>query len=72
MRMRPQDREIVTLVAWQGFSTEQLATSLGCSKALASLRLHRARRRFASFLEDPLEGPLPADGTPVRPAREVP
>lgn len=73
MRMRPQDREIVTLVAWQGFSTEQLATSLGCSKALASLRLHRARRRLAAFLEERLaEDPPPVDRPSVRPAKEVP
>jgi len=40
-RLRPEDREIVTLVAWQGLTTEELATSLDCSKGLASLRLHR-------------------------------
>ncbi|HXN62429.1 MAG TPA: sigma factor [Acidimicrobiales bacterium] len=33
MRMRPEDREVVTLAAWQGFTTEQLATALGCTKA---------------------------------------
>ena len=71
-RMRPQDREVVTLVAWQGFTTEQLAAALGCSKALASLRLHRARRRFAKLFGEQLEDPLPADGAPIRPAREVP
>jgi RNA polymerase sigma-70 factor, ECF subfamily len=73
VRMRPQDREIVTLVAWQGFNTEQLATSLGCSKALASLRLHRARKRFAAFLDERIEeDPSPADRPFVRPAKEVP
>ena len=71
VRMRPEDREVVTLVAWQGFTTEQLAAALGCSKALASLRLHRARRRFARLFGEQLEDPLPADGAPIRPAREV-
>jgi RNA polymerase sigma-70 factor (ECF subfamily) len=72
LQLRLEDREIVTLTAWQGFTTEQLATSLGCSKALASLRLHRARRRFARFLEEQLEDPLPVGGASVRPAKETP
>jgi RNA polymerase sigma factor (sigma-70 family) len=72
IRLRPEDRDVVTLVAWQDFSTEQLATALGCSKALASLRLHRARRRFAKVFEAQLEDPLQTDGAAVRPAREVP
>ena len=57
-RLGREDREIVILVAWHGFGTAQLAASLGCSKSLASLRLHRARRRFASFLEEEREDPL--------------
>lgn len=71
-RLRPEDREIVTLVAWQGLTTEELATSLDCSKGLASLRLHRARRRLARYFEDQLGAPLAADGPSVRPAKEVP
>jgi RNA polymerase sigma-70 factor, ECF subfamily len=72
VQLRPQDREIVTLAAWQGFTTEQLATVLGCSKALASLRLHRARGRFARFFEEQRQEQLPAGGASVRAAREIP
>jgi RNA polymerase sigma-70 factor (ECF subfamily) len=69
--LRSEDREIVTLVAWHGFNTEQLAVALGCSKALASLRLHRARRRFAEHFEVQPEH-LPKSNRPViRPAKEV-
>ena len=50
-RLRPSDRDVLTLVAWEGLSTTELATALGCTKATASLRLHRARRRFAKHLE---------------------
>jgi DNA-directed RNA polymerase specialized sigma24 family protein len=39
-------------VAWEGFTVEQLAEALGCSKPTASVRLHRARRRFASLLDE--------------------
>ena len=72
MRLRPEEREIVTLVAWEGFAAAQLATALDCSKGLASLRLHRARRRFARYFEEQLRAPSPADGASVRPARKVP
>jgi RNA polymerase sigma-70 factor (ECF subfamily) len=48
--LRPADREILILVAWEGFTVEQLAVALDCSKATASVRLHRARRRFSTLL----------------------
>jgi DNA-directed RNA polymerase specialized sigma24 family protein len=50
-RLRSSDRDVLTLVAWEGLDTTELATALGCSKATASLQLHRARRRFAKYLE---------------------
>jgi RNA polymerase sigma-70 factor (ECF subfamily) len=71
-KLRPKDREVIMLVAWQGFSTEQLAVALGCSKALASLRLHRARRRFAKVLENPHNTPAHLSQQLIRPAKEVP
>ena len=50
--LSPDDRDILVLVAWEGFTVEQLAESLGCSKPTASVRLHRARRRFAARLDE--------------------
>jgi RNA polymerase sigma-70 factor, ECF subfamily len=50
-RLRPSDRDVLTLVAWEGLNTTELATALGCTKATASLRLHRAQRRFVKHLE---------------------
>jgi RNA polymerase sigma-70 factor (ECF subfamily) len=50
--LSPDDRDILVLVAWEGFTVEQLAEALGCSKPTASVRLHRARRRFASLLDE--------------------
>jgi RNA polymerase sigma-70 factor, ECF subfamily len=49
--LSPDDRDILVLVAWEGFTVERLAESLGCSKPTASVRLHRARRRFAALLD---------------------
>ena len=40
------DRELLALVAWEGLSHEELAVTLGVSRAVVRLRLHRARRRF--------------------------
>lgn len=41
-----QDRELLTLSAWDGLGTDDLAIVLGCSSATARVRLHRARHRF--------------------------
>ncbi|MEU5276157.1 RNA polymerase sigma factor [Streptomyces asoensis] len=40
------DRELLTLVAWNGLGPKQAAHVLGCSTATFSVRLHRARRRL--------------------------
>jgi RNA polymerase sigma factor (sigma-70 family) len=49
-RLRPEDRDVLGLVTWEGLSTDELANVLGCSGGAAKLRLHRARRRFARLL----------------------
>ncbi|MFD0898949.1 RNA polymerase sigma factor [Actinomadura sediminis] len=45
-----RDRELLALVAWEGLSNTEIATVLGCSRNAVSIRLHRARRRFARAL----------------------
>jgi RNA polymerase sigma-70 factor (ECF subfamily) len=45
-----RDREILTLVAWEGLTPREGAKVLGCSAATFSLRLHRARRRLSKEL----------------------
>jgi RNA polymerase sigma-70 factor, ECF subfamily len=45
-----RDREILTLVAWEGLAPREGARVLGCSAAAFSLRLHRARRRLSKAL----------------------
>lgn len=47
-----RDREALLLVAWDGLKVSEAARVLGCSSAIFSLRLHRARKRLARQLSD--------------------
>jgi RNA polymerase sigma factor (sigma-70 family) len=49
-RLSPTDREALTMLAWDGLSPAEIGTALGCSRAAAYVRIHRARRRFAALL----------------------
>ncbi|RFU37474.1 sigma-70 family RNA polymerase sigma factor [Actinomadura logoneensis] len=49
-RLPDRDRELLALVAWEGLSHTEIATVLGCSANAVSVRLHRARGRFARAL----------------------
>lgn len=61
------DRELLTLVAWDGLSPAQAAVVVGCSAAAVRTRLHRARSRLAARLGfDPRSGP----GIPLQRSRE--
>ena len=51
-RLREPDREVLQLAAWEGCTTEEIATVLGCSANAAAVRLHRARRRLRAVLAD--------------------
>lgn len=50
-RMSATDQEVLRLVAWEGLSREEVATTLGCSRATARVRLHRARTRLRRELQ---------------------
>ena len=52
-RLRPDDREVLLLVAWEGLAPDQAAEVLGVSPATFAVRLHRARRRLEALLVDP-------------------
>jgi RNA polymerase sigma-70 factor (ECF subfamily) len=47
-RLRPDDREIIRLVEWEGFSPAELAVALGIRAGTARVRLHRARQALAA------------------------
>lgn len=44
--LRPADREILMLSAWEGLGPDDLGRVLGCSANAAAVRLYRARRRL--------------------------
>jgi RNA polymerase sigma-70 factor (ECF subfamily) len=48
-----EDRELVTLIAWEGLTPSQAATALGLSFGTARVRLHRARVRLRAALAAP-------------------
>ncbi|GAA0283728.1 sigma-70 family RNA polymerase sigma factor [Actinomadura nitritigenes] len=45
------DRELLSLVGWEGLDHGEIAAVLGCSRNAVRIRLHRARRRFARALD---------------------
>ena len=46
-RVPGRDQEVLRLVGWEELDLAAIALALGCSRATASVRLHRARRRLA-------------------------
>ncbi|MFH1330201.1 MAG: sigma-70 family RNA polymerase sigma factor [Actinomycetota bacterium] len=50
--LRPEDREVLRLAAWEGLDPRGMGLVLGCSPNAAAIRLHRARRRLEEALDD--------------------
>lgn len=48
--LAPADRDLVSLVAWEGLTPREVAVVLGCTPAAARVRLHRARKRLRGHL----------------------
>ncbi|HEU4915375.1 MAG TPA: sigma-70 family RNA polymerase sigma factor [Acidimicrobiia bacterium] len=49
-QLRPIDREVLMLSAWEELTGPQIASALGISVAAAEQRLHRAKERYAHKL----------------------
>lgn len=50
-RLSDDDRELLSLVGWEGLSPAEIAVVLGCSRGAVRIRLHRARKRLARELD---------------------
>jgi RNA polymerase sigma factor (sigma-70 family) len=66
-RLTPDDRELLTLIAWDGLRADEAAAVLGIDAAAARQRLVRARRRLRAELDPPNE----AEAIPDRAVRPV-
>jgi RNA polymerase sigma-70 factor (ECF subfamily) len=49
--LRERDREVLSLIAWDGLGAREGAEVMGCTAATFSIRLHRARQRLLKELE---------------------
>jgi RNA polymerase sigma factor (sigma-70 family) len=49
-RLSPTDREVLTLIGWEGLDHGEVARVMGCSRARIRVRLHRARARLLRAL----------------------
>ncbi|MDB5145946.1 MAG: polymerase, sigma-24 subunit, subfamily [Mucilaginibacter sp.] len=49
-QLRDDDRELLTLIAWDGLSPREAAAAIGVSAAATRVRLHRAKARLRSLL----------------------
>lgn len=60
-RLRPDDQELLRLLAWDGLSQAEVGTVLGISANAVAIRLFRARRRFSDvFAEIDAKGSAPS------------
>lgn len=50
--LRPQDRELIALWAWEDLGAPEIAIVLGITPNAVNIRLHRARRRLADLLAE--------------------
>jgi RNA polymerase sigma-70 factor (ECF subfamily) len=64
-RLSDADRELLTLIAWDGLSHAEAAEALGCSRGALKVRLHRARSRFAGLLGQGTADPPVAASVPT-------
>jgi RNA polymerase sigma-70 factor, ECF subfamily len=64
-----RDREILLLAAWEGLTMAEAAVVLGCSRAAAKVRLHRAKHRLREELAR-LQGERPATTTRLEECHE--
>ena len=58
-RLRPADRELLMLTAWEGLTPAQAAQVLGTTAVACRVRLFRARRRLERLLADEVGPPSP-------------
>lgn len=56
-QLSEKDREALIMTVWDGLTATEAARVAGCSSASFAVRLHRARRRLATALDEPISPP---------------
>jgi RNA polymerase sigma factor (sigma-70 family) len=64
-RLSERDREVLTLIGWDGLSPREAAAVLGELPSTFYVRLHRAKRRFRRLLDEAAERPSDVRIIPV-------
>jgi RNA polymerase sigma-70 factor (ECF subfamily) len=64
-RLRPVDREVLALIAWEQLSVAEAARVLGCPASRLSVRLFRARRRLERLLAHAAEAGSSETSDPI-------
>ncbi len=65
------EREVLSLIAWDGLNTRDAARVFGCSPGAFRVRLHRARRKLAKQLEAAERPPREDRAAVSNPAEEI-
>ncbi|KAA1427569.1 RNA polymerase sigma factor [Nocardioides antri] len=60
LRLRPDDRELLMLVGWDGLTPTEAARVVGIAAGTARMRLARARQRFRELAEAAGDAPAAA------------
>jgi RNA polymerase sigma factor (sigma-70 family) len=68
--LRPADREVLMLSAWEGLDARQIAAVLDRSEPAVHQRLHRARARLRTQLEARAPRTLTSQSTMEAPAHD--
>lgn len=50
-QLADDDREVLTLMAWEGLTHAEIGEVLGCSANAVGIRIHRARHRLEAILD---------------------
>ncbi|KAA1421566.1 sigma-70 family RNA polymerase sigma factor [Nocardioides humilatus] len=57
LKLRPDDRELLMLVGWDGLTPTEAAEVVGIAPGTARMRLARARQRFKELVEPGCDAP---------------
>ncbi len=71
LRLRPDDRELLMLVGWDGLTPSEAARVVGIAPGTARMRLARARQRFRDLMGPDGDAAVPAGHVPANPFEHV-